>query len=92
MTETEIILRSIVLSVVTIGLVCPFWDGNIFDKYGDWVKSKIGEYIAKPLFACYVCATFWYSIIQCLIYGWPWWLCVPAMGVSAVISLMQKDG
>lgn len=91
MTETQIIFRSIVLSAVTIGLVCPFWDNMIFEKPGEWVKSKIGEWWSKPLFGCYVCATFWYSIIQCLIYGWPWYLCIPAMGLSAVISLLQND-
>ena len=83
--------RIIILSLVTIGLVCPFWDGNVLDKFGDWIKSKIGEFWAKPLFACYVCATFWYSLIQCLIYGWPLYLVIPAMGVSAVISLLQND-
>lgn len=83
--------RIAILSLVTIGIVCPFWDGNIFDKQGDWIKEKIGEFWAKPLFACYVCATFWYSIAQCLIYGWPVYLAIPAMGLSAVISMLQND-
>ncbi len=91
MTEQEIILRSLILSIATIGLVCPFWDGNIFDKIGDKIKERIGEFASKPLFGCYVCATFWYSIVICAVVGWPLWLNIPAMGVSAVISLLQND-
>lgn len=83
--------KILILSLTTIGICCTFWDGNIFDKQGDWIKSKIGDFWAKPLFACYVCATFWYSIIICLCVGWPVWLCVPAMGLSVVISLISND-
>lgn len=83
--------RIFILSFISIGICCTFWDGNIFDKAGDWVKTKIGEFWAKPLFACYVCATFWYSLIICLCVGWQWWLCVPAMGVSAVVSQLSKE-
>lgn len=88
---TEIILRCLFLSITTISVCCTFWDGNIFDKFGDKIKSVIGEWWSKPLFACYVCATFWYSLIICLSVGWQWWLCVPAMGVSAVISQLSKE-
>jgi len=63
----------------------------IFDKVGDKIKQSIGEWWAKPLFGCYVCATFWYSLVICLVVGWQWWLCVPAMGISAVISQISKD-
>jgi hypothetical protein len=83
--------RIVILSLVTLGICCPFWDGMIFDKIGDELKRFLGEFWAKPLFACYVCATFWWGLIQCLVYGWPWYLCLPAMGFSAVISLLQKD-
>jgi len=83
--------KMLILSLTTIGICCTFWDGMIFEKAGDWIKSKIGEFAAKPLFACYVCATLWYSVIICLIVGWNPLLAVPAMGLSAVISLFQND-
>lgn len=83
--------RIIILSLTTIGICCTFWDGMVFEKAGEWVKKYIGEFAAKPLFACYVCATFWYSVIICLVVGWQWWLCVPAMGFSAVVSQLSKD-
>lgn len=90
-SDPQFFSKIAILSLVTIAICSTFWDDMIFDKFGDWVKSKIGEYWAKPLFACYVCSTFWYSIIQTQIYGWTWYLCLPAMGLSAVISLFQKD-
>lgn len=104
---TDILLRCLLLSIVTIAICCTFWDEMIFEGLGKRIKQfigdklrpklpktyrfEIGEYWAKPLFGCYVCATFWYGLLQCAIYGWPLWLCVPAMGVSAVISQLSKD-
>lgn len=104
---TEIILRCLILSITTIGICCTFWDDMIFDKIGDrfknWLGKKLkpngtysqriaaGEFYAKPLFGCYVCATFWYSLILCAVLGWQWWLCVPAMGISAIISQLSHD-
>ena len=67
------------------------WEGMIFEKAGYWLEKTFGEWWAKPMGKCYVCATFWMGLIQTFVYGWPWYLCVPAMGISAVISLMQND-
>ena len=83
--------KILILSLTTIGICCTFWDDMIFEKVGDWVKDKIGEFAAKPLFGCYICATFWYSIIICLVVGWNPLLAIPAMGLSAVISMLQND-
>jgi hypothetical protein len=63
----------------------------VFHKPADWLESKIGEWACKPLFGCYVCATIWYSTLICLIIGWNPLLAIPAMGLSAVISMMQND-
>ena len=99
--------RIIILSLTSIGICCTFWDGMIFEKVGDLIRIKlgkilkphatkerqysVGEIAAKPLFGCYVCATFWHSLVICLVVGWPFWLAVPAMGLSAVISMLQHD-
>jgi hypothetical protein len=61
----------------------------VFEKLGDWIESKVGEFWAKPMGKCYVCATFWMGGIIALIVGWPVYLCVPAMGLSAAISLFN---
>jgi len=63
----------------------------VFHKPAEWLESKIGVWMCKPLFGCYVCATIWYSALICLIIGWNPLLAVPAMGLSAVISMMQND-
>lgn len=83
--------RIIILSLCSIGICCTTWDGMIFNKAAQWIESKIGEFWAKPLFGCYVCATFWYGLIISLCLGWQSWLCLPAMGLSAVFSMMQND-
>ena len=87
------------LSIVTIGICYTTWEDQIFDKPTKWIEKKIAkrtgaaraEFLVKPLWGCYVCATFWWGLLQTFIYGWPWYLCLPAMGISAVISMMQND-
>lgn len=79
------------LSVLTIAVFCTFWEGMIFERVKDWVESKIGEYWTKPLMGCYVCGTFWYGAGFALLLGWPWYLNIPAMGVSAIISQWSNN-
>lgn len=63
----------------------------IFEKPANWIESKIGVFAAKPLFGCYVCATIWYGALTCVILGWNPILAIPAMGLSAVFSMLQND-
>lgn len=81
----------VLLSLSAIGICCTMWEGMIFEKLGDKIESLVGEFWAKPLGKCYVCFTFWFSLIACLIIGWDWWLCVPAMGLSAVVSRFDQS-
>lgn len=83
--------RIAILSLITIAICCTMWEDMIFEKAGDWIESKVGEFLAKPMGKCYVCATFWMGGIAAFILGWPVWYAVPAMGLSAVISLLQND-
>lgn len=95
------------LSIVTIAICYTTWDDQIFDKPAKYVQQVIGnlaypklnkkarfdkaEFLVKPIWGCYVCATFWWGFLQTFIYGWDWYLCLPAMGISAVISMFQND-
>jgi len=83
--------RIIILSLITIGICCTMWEGMIFERLGDMIEETFGEFWAKPLGKCYVCATFWMGGIAALILGWPVWYAIPAMGLSAVISVLQND-
>ena len=83
--------KVVLLSFLTFGICCTMWEGMVFEKFGHWIESKVGEFWAKPLGKCFICTTFWVSLITCLIVGWPWYLCVPAMGLSAIISLLQHE-
>lgn len=81
----------LILSLSSIGICCTMWEGMIFEKAVDWIESKVGEFWSKPLGKCYVCFTFWFSLLTCLIVGWPFFLAVAAMGLSAVVSLISND-
>jgi hypothetical protein len=83
--------KVVILTLTSIGICCTMWHDMIFDRVGDWIERRLGEWWAKPLGKCYICTTFWVSIAACLILAWPVWLALPAMGLSAVISLFQND-
>lgn len=83
--------RIIILCLLSIGICATMWHDMIFEKVGDWIETTVGEWWAKPLGKCYVCATLWFSLVFCLVLGWPVFLALPAMGMSAVISLIQND-
>jgi hypothetical protein len=81
----------IICTLTSIGICATTWQGMIFEKAADWIESKVGEWWAKPLGKCYICTTFWVSLAMCAILDWPLWYALPAMGLSAVISLFQYD-
>jgi hypothetical protein len=82
--------KIVILTLCSIAICSTTWPDMIFSKPAEWIESKIGI-MAKPLFGCYVCATIWYSAIICLVIGWNPLLAIPAMGLSAVISILQND-
>jgi len=83
--------RIIILSLISIGICATTWPDMIFSKPAEKIELIIGEFWAKPIFGCFICATFWWSIVSCLILDWPIYLALPAMGLSAVISMLQND-
>jgi len=83
--------RIIILALVSIGICCTMWEGMILESFGDKIEETFGEYWAKPLGNCYICSSFWISLIIVIIVGWQWWLPVPVMGLCAAISLFQKE-
>jgi len=83
--------RIIILSLSAIAICCTTWEGMIFEKPAAWLERKLGVWLCKPLFGCFICATFWYSAGIAAFIGWQWYLCLPAMGFSAVLSMLQND-
>ena len=83
--------KIIILSISSIAICCTTWDGMIFDKPARFLETYLPEIIIKPFFGCYVCASLWWSIAIALLVDWPVYYCVPAMGVSAIISIIQND-
>jgi hypothetical protein len=83
--------RIVLLSLTAIAICCTMWEGMIFEKLGDWIEKQVGEFWAKPLGKCYVCFTFWFSLIACFWLHWPLVYAIPAMGLSAVISRFDNN-
>lgn len=80
--------KIIILCLCSIAICSTTWHDMIFYKPAEWIESKIG-WFSKPIFSCYVCASLWWSAAIALMVGWPVYYCLPAMGLSAVISTLN---
>ena len=83
-----------IISFWVFGFCCTFWEGMIFGKIGNWLDDRLPEWLAKPLYQCYICSCFWWgSLIYWVFLGdnWREWFIVviAAMGVNAIISKLS---
>lgn len=83
--------KIIITSLFVFGYCCTFWEGQIFGKIGNWLDERLPEWIAKPLYQCFICACMWWgTLLYCVI--WPvsvkeWFVVVvSAMGLNAALS------
>jgi len=54
------LLTVLMISLITIGIFVTTWENMIFYKPAKWLKSKLPEWLHKPLFSCPICmASFW---------------------------------
>lgn len=89
--------KIIITSLFVLGYCCIFWEGMIFEKVGNWLDTKLPEWISKPLYGCFICAVMWWgTALYWLIWGESVkeWLVVviSSMGLNAALSkLFQKD-
>lgn len=88
--------KILIISLWTFGYCCTFWEGMIFGGIGNWLDEKLPEWIAKPLYQCYICACFWWGTAIYLVFwrnSWQEWFLtvIPAMGLNAVLSKLFKD-
>lgn len=81
----------LILTLTSIAICATTWEGMIFEKWPFFVGETLGEWLAKPLGGCYICTTFWVSLVGALALDWNPLLAFPAMGLSATISLFQRD-
>lgn len=84
------------ISLFVFGYCCTFWEGMIFGKVGNWLDERLPEWIAKPLYQCYICACFWWgTALYWFVWGnsvKEWFVCVvAAMGLNAVLSKLFRD-
>lgn len=81
----------LITSFFVFGYCCTFWEGMIFEGIGNWLDARLPEWLAKPLYQCYICSCFWWGT---LLYWVTWheslknWfiVVVSAMGLNAVLS------
>lgn len=79
----------VILTLITFGICSTTWEDMILHKPAQWLESKLPVYITKPLFGCYICATFWWGGLSAYLLDWNVLLNIPAMGLSAVISFFN---
>ena len=85
-----------IMSFFTIGYCCTFWEGQIFERIGNWLDERLPEFIAKPLYACFICACFWFGSAIYFLFLYTsiqeWFLCViSAVGLNAALSRIFKN-
>lgn len=100
----DLVLLIKLLFIIIVGITSGFInyfidfcfnDGNIFDFYYKWVKSKIfpnHPKLAKVLGICPICFGFWVSITIFFIYKYfipeiPYILIIPYMATSTFTTL-----
>lgn len=89
--------KTILTSLFVFGYCCIFWEGMIFEKIGNWLDERLPEWLAKPLYQCYICSCFWWgTALYWLVWGnsvKEWFVvAVSAMGLNAVLSkLFAKE-
>jgi len=85
------VTKIFIISFWTFGFCCTFWEGMIFEKIDKYLEQRWPEWLRKPLYACYICACFWWgSAIYWIFLGnsWTEWFLtvIPAMGLNAALS------
>lgn len=83
--------KIIITSLFVFGYCCTFWEGMIFGNIGNWLDDRLPDWIAAPLYQCFICACMWWGTA---LYWVIWdgsvkeWLVVviSAMGLNAVLS------
>lgn len=88
--------KTILTSLFVFGYCCIFWEGMIFEKVGNWLDDRLPEWLAKPLYQCFICACFWWgSLLYWLVWGGSvkeWFIVVvSAMGLNAVLSKLFRE-
>jgi hypothetical protein len=91
------LVKIFIMSFWTIGFCCTFWEGMIFEKIGNYLDARLPEYLAKPIYACYICACFWWGSAIYFLFFYismqEWFLCtISAMGFNAALSKLFYDG
>jgi len=85
----SIIGFAFIISMIINAVNVCFWEGHIFEKIGD----KFEDYtIWKPIAGCIICMSPWWGTALCLLFGWPIWSVIVAMGMNVLIVRMEpKD-
>lgn len=94
-----ILIKIVVISFWVMGFCCTFWDGMVFSKIDKYLEKKWPDYIRKPLYACFICACFWWGIVIYSLFFWysfqeMFLVIIASMGLNATIAKLapiEKD-
>lgn len=86
----EVLFFAVVFSPVCIFIhVVLTWEGMFAYKIGQWIKERISDNLAKPLFSCPTCmASIWGTFFWFISGGsFTWWWVVACMALSGINTI-----
>lgn len=85
----EILITSLVYSIVVQFIYATFWEGMILGRVAGWLIDNLPKWMHKPLFDCPICMTPWYSLVIIAILQWVDYLNYP-IGVDVLIIFVAS--
>lgn len=62
-------ITALLIAYAVLFIHATTWEGQIFEKVGDYLQTRLPEWIQKPLYDCPICMSFWYgTAIQLLLH------------------------
>lgn len=91
-TVYQILVYAFFISMIINAINVCFWEGHIFEKIGNYMEDRYPT-LWKPLGGCIICMTPWHSVWIVLLFGFPVFSVIVAMGINVLIVRWepQKD-
>lgn len=60
----NLLLLSLITSLIITGIYTSTWDGMIFGRFRAWMDGRMNPFIAKPIYSCTICmSSVWGTLI-----------------------------
>ena len=80
---TDILTLGLLAAVCAMAVYVGRWPGMILEEVDKAAKSRLPEWVYKPLIGCVYCNAFWWGLVLALVAGAPV-LGIALTGIAAV--------